>query len=132
MKIRSNNKVTAEFNMSSMTDIIFLLLIFFIVLLTTMSQTNALDLVLPSSDGKTDQVETVAVSINENLDFFVDKDKVSVEDIEDVLNQVLVDKENKNIVLHVAKGVPIEEAVTVMDIAYRNDYNVVLAVEPKD
>jgi len=132
MKIRSNNKVTAEFNMSSMTDIIFLLLIFFIVLLTTMSQTNALDLVLPSSDGKTDQVETVAVSINENLDFFVDKDKVSVEDIEDVLNQILVDKENKNIVLHVAKGVPIEEAVTVMDIAYRNDYNVVLAVEPKD
>src|SRR5690606_11071285 len=120
MKIRRNNKVRAEFNMSSMTDIIFLLLIFFIVLLTTMSQTNDLDLVLPSSYGKTDQVETVAVSINENLDFFVDKDKVSVEDIEDVLNQILVDKENKNIVLHVAKGVPIEEAVTVMDIAYRN------------
>jgi|SRR5690606_39125321 len=132
MKIRSNNKVTAEFNMSSMTDIIFLLLIFFIVLLTTMSQTNALDLVLPSSDGKTDQVETVAVSINENLDFYIDKDKVDVENIEDMLNQILADKESKNIVLHVAKGVPIEEAVTIMDIAYRNDYNVVLAVEPKD
>lgn len=132
MKIRNNNKVTAEFNMSSMTDIIFLLLIFFIVLLTTMSQTNALDLVLPSSDGKTDQVETVAVSINENLDFYIDKDKVDVENIEDMLNQILADKESKNIVLHVAKGVPIEEAVTIMDIAYRNDYNVVLAVEPKD
>lgn len=132
MKIRSNNKVTAEFNMSSMTDIIFLLLIFFIVLLTTMSQTNALDLVLPSSDGKSTQVETVAVSINENIDFYVDKNKVKVEDIESVLNQILADKENKNIVLHVAQGVPIEEAVTVMDIAYRNDYSVVLAVEPKD
>lgn len=132
MKIKSNNKVTAEFNMSSMTDIIFLLLIFFIVLLTTMSQTNALDLVLPSSEGKTDQVETVAVSINENLDFFVDQNKVPVEEIEELLHQVLADKENKNVVLHVAKGVPIEEAVTIMDIAYRNDYNVVLAVEPKD
>ncbi len=132
MNIKTNNKVSAEFNMSSMTDIIFLLLIFFIVLITTMSQTNALDLVLPSSEGKTDQVETVAVSINENLDVFIDKTKVSPDEVEALLQQVLADKENKNIVLHVAKGVPIEEAVTVMDIAYRNEYNVVLAVEPKD
>lgn len=132
MNIKTNNKVSAEFNMSSMTDIIFLLLIFFIVLITTMSQTNALDLVLPSSEGKTDQVETVAVSINENLDVFVDKTQVSPDEIEALLQQLLADKENKNIVLHVAKGVPIEEAVTVMDIAYRNEYNVVLAVEPKD
>lgn len=132
MNIKTNNKVSAEFNMSSMTDIIFLLLIFFIVLITTMSQTNALDLVLPSSEGKTDQVETVAVSINENLDVFVDKTQVSPDEIEALLQQVLADKENKNIVLHVAKGVPIEEAVTVMDIAYRNEYNVVLAVEPKE
>ncbi len=132
MNIKTNNKVSAEFNMSSMTDIIFLLLIFFIVLITTMSQTNALDLVLPSSEGKTDQVETVAVSINENLDVFVDKTQVSPDEVEALLQQVLADKENKNIVLHVAKGVPIEEAVTVMDIAYRNEYNVVLAVEPKE
>lgn len=114
-----------------MTDIIFLLLIFFIVALTTMTSINALDLVLPTSEGKSDEVETVAVSIDEQLNFFVDQDQVSTESIEQILTEKLKDQSQKNIVLHVAKGVAIEEAVFIMDIAYRNDYNVVLAVEPK-
>lgn len=131
MNIRGRNKISAEFNMSSMTDIIFLLLIFFIIALTTMSSTNALDLVLPTSDGKSDEVETVAVSIDENVNFFVDQQQLTTEQIEAILAEKLADQPQKNIVLHVAKGVAIEEAVFIMDIAYRNNYNVVLAVEPK-
>lgn len=131
MNIRGRNKISAEFNMSSMTDIIFLLLIFFIIALTTMSSTNALDLVLPTSDGKSDEVETVAVSIDKNVNFFVDQQQLTTEQIEAILAEKLADQPQKNIVLHVAKGVAIEEAVFIMDIAYRNNYNVVLAVEPK-
>lgn len=131
MNIRGRNKVSAEFNMSSMTDIIFLLLIFFIIALTTMTSTNALDLVLPTSDGKSDQIETVAVSIDENNQIFINQDQRGQDQIEPLLIELLQNKEPKNIVLNVAKGVPIEEAVFIMDIAYRNNFNVVLAVEPK-
>jgi len=131
MNIRGRNKVTAEFNMSSMTDIIFLLLIFFIIALTTMTSTNALDLVLPTSDGKSDQIETVAVSIDENNQIFINQDQRGQDQIEPLLIELLQNQEPKNIVLNVAKGVPIEEAVFIMDIAYRNNFNVVLAVEPK-
>ncbi len=131
MNIRGRNKVSAEFNMSSMTDIIFLLLIFFIVALTTMTSTNALDLVLPTSDGKSDETETVAVSIDENQMVYVNQDQAPQNQVETMLIELLENQETKNIVLNVAKGVPIEDAVFIMDIAYRNNFNVVLAVEPK-
>lgn len=131
MNLRERNKVSAQFNMSSMTDIIFLLLIFFIVALTTMSQTNALDLTLPTSDGKSNETETVAVSIDEKSAVFVNQEQVTIETLEATLTKMLANQPDKNIVLHVAKGVAIEHAVNVMDIAYRNNFKIVLAVEPK-
>jgi biopolymer transport protein ExbD len=68
MNLRGRNKVSAEFNMSSMTDIV-LLLIFF-MLTSTMVTTNALDLVLPKAKGKTDSNKNIAVSINKKLEFY--------------------------------------------------------------
>lgn len=131
MNIRGRNKVSADFNMSSMTDIVFLLLIFFMVAITTMTTTNALDLVLPNSEGKSDQVETVAVSIDEQSNYYIDQDQVGAELLEEGLKEKLANQEEPNLVLHVAKGVPVEDAVMVMDIAYRNNYKIVLAVAPK-
>ena len=131
MNIRGRNKVNAEFNMSSMTDIVFLLLIFFMIAVTTMTNTNALDLVLPNSSGQSDQLETVSVSIDEKFNFYMDKQKLPIEELEMALKQKLAGQKEPNIVLHVAKDVPIENAVKVMDIAYRNQYKIVLAVSPK-
>ncbi|AJH15911.1 MULTISPECIES: ExbD/TolR family protein [Myroides] len=131
MNIRGRNKVSAEFNMSSMTDIVFLLLIFFMVAITTMTSTNALDLILPNSDGKADVVETVAVSVDDQSNYYINELKVMPEELEEGLKNKLNTIENPNVVLHVAKGVPVEDAVFVMDIAYRNNYKIVLAVEPK-
>lgn len=131
MNIRGRNKISAEFNMSSMTDIVFLLLIFFMVAITTMTTTNALDLALPNSEGKTDEIETVSVSINEQSMYYIDKEQIASEGLEEGLKAKLKDQVEPNLVLHVAKGVPIEDAVLVMDIAYRNNYKIVLAVEPK-
>lgn len=131
MNLRGRNKINAEFNMSSMTDIVFLLLIFFMIAVTTMTTTNALDLALPNSDGKAGEIENVSVSITEQSDFYVDKQQYPEEELEGVLKKALEGQKDPNIVLNVAKGVPIENAVKVMDIAYRNNFKIVLAVAPK-
>ena len=131
MNLRGRNKINAEFNMSSMTDIVFLLLIFFMIAVTTMTTTNALDLSLPNSDGKAGEIENVSVSITEQSDFYVDKQQYPEEDLEAALKKALEGQKDPNIVLNVAKGVPIENAVKVMDIAYRNNFKIVLAVASK-
>lgn len=130
MNIRGRNKVTPEFNMSSMTDIVFLLLIFF-MLTSTMVTTNALDLVLPKAKGKTDSNKNISVSINKKLEFFIDKDQVSEEELESKLLPLFSTDKEKAIILRAEEGVPIEKAVSVLDIANRNQIKVVLAVRPK-
>jgi len=131
MNLRGRNKVSAEFNMSSMTDIVFLLLIFFMIASTTIVSTNALDLVLPKSSGKSEEVKNVSVSVNKSLEYFIDKDKFAENTLEAKLKTMLSKQEDPTILLHVEEGVPIERAVSVMDIAYRNKFKIVLAVDSK-
>jgi len=130
MNIRGRNKVSPEFNMSSMSDIVFLLLIFF-MLTSTLVTTNALDLVLPKAKGKTDSNKSISVSINKDLQFFIDKKLVDETNLEQELLTALGTQENKAIVLRAEEGVPIEKAVSVLDLANRNQIKVVLAVRPK-
>ncbi|WP_269241876.1 ExbD/TolR family protein [Flavobacterium limnophilum] len=131
MNLRGRNRVSAEFNMSSMTDIVFLLLIFFMIASTTIVSNNALDLVLPKSSGKSEEVKNVSVSVNKNLEYFIDKDQFAENTLEEKLKTMLANQADPTILLHVEEGVPIEKAVTVMDIAYRNKFKIVLAVSPK-
>lgn len=131
MNLRGRNKVSAEFNMSSMTDIVFLLLIFFMIASTTIVSNNALDLVLPKSSGTSDEVKNVSVSVNNKLEYFIDKDKFAENTLEEKLKTMLANQADPTILLHVEEGVPIERAVSVMDIAYRNKFKIVLAVSPK-
>ncbi|MEO8252863.1 MAG: biopolymer transporter ExbD [Flavobacterium sp.] len=130
MNLRGRNKVSAEFNMSSMTDIVFLLLIFFMIT-STMVTTNALDLVLPKAKGKTDSNKNIAVSINKKLEFFIDKEAVPENELEAKLLSLMSADKEKAIILRAEEGVPIEKAVNVLDIANRNQIKVVLAVRPK-
>jgi len=130
MALKSRNKVSAVFSMSSMTDIVFLLLIFF-MLTSTLVTTNALDLVLPNSTAQTVKKQRVSVSINENLDYYVDKEQVELQYIESLLIDKLSGQDEKVVVLRVDKTVAIEHAVEVMDIAYRNKFKIVLATQQK-
>ncbi|MBU2062372.1 MAG: biopolymer transporter ExbD [Bacteroidetes bacterium] len=130
MNLRGRNKVSPEFNMSSMTDIVFLLLIFF-MLTSTMVTTNALDLVLPKAKGKTDSNKNISVSINKDLEFYIDKEAVPETELEAKLLNALGSDKEKAIILRAEEGVPIEKAVNVLDIANRNQIKVVLAVRPK-
>ena len=129
---KTRNKVSTEFNMSSMTDIVFLLLIFFMIT-STMVTTNALDLVLPKAKGKTDSNKNVTVNITKDLQFFIDKDAIDETELEAQLLSILppVDDNGRALILRAEQGVPIEKAVYVMDIANRNKIKIVLAVDPK-
>jgi biopolymer transport protein ExbD len=130
MKIKGRNKVSPEFNMSSMTDIVFLLLIFFMIT-STMVTTNALDLVLPKAKGKTDSNKATSVSINKDLKFFIDKTPVDEANLETQLLAIYGNKAEKKLVIRAEKSVPTEKLVFVMDIASRNNIKLNIAVSPK-
>ena len=129
MGLRSRNKVSANFNMSSMTDIVFLLLIFF-MLTSTLVSPNALKLLLPSSKAKTLEKQTISISITKDIDFFINENKVTTASIEQELKLLIKNEKEPAIILHTDKTVAIEHVVKVMDIAYRNKYKIVLATTP--
>ena len=130
MSLRSKNKVSANFSMSSMTDIVFLLLIFF-MLTSTLVSPNALKLLLPNSKARTLEKQTLSVSITPEIDYYIGDKQVEIENLEQELKLELTGQEEPAIILHADKTVDIEYAVKVMDIAYRNKYKVVLATNPK-
>ncbi len=130
MNLRGRNKVSPEFSMSSMTDIVFLLLIFF-MLTSPVITPEALDLILPKAKGKTTNQQNVSVSITKELQVYVNDQRISNSALESTLKSKLSGIENPTIILRAEEGVPIEKAVNVMDIANRNRYKIVLAVKPE-
>ena len=129
MALRSRNKVTPNFNMSSMTDIVFLLLIFF-MLTSTLVSPNALKLLLPSSKAKTLEKQTISISITKDIQFYINERPVLENRIEQELKLIINNEQEPAIILHTDKSVAIEHVVKVMDIAYRNKYKIVLATTP--
>lgn len=129
MDFRGRNKVTPEFNMSSMTDIVFLLLIFF-MLASTLVSVNAIDILLPKASGKTENKKSVAVSIKKDLTYYIDQKRVGISVLESELIAALSKETTPTIVLRAEKSVPVENVVKVMDIANRNRFKVILAVRP--
>ena len=127
MKLKGRNKVSPDFSMSSMTDIVFLLLIFFML---TANSPNALDLLLPKAKGKSTNTQNVSVSIDKDLQYFVNNQKINGEYIEIELKKALEGQEKPTIILRAEENVAIKEAVNVMDIANKNNYKVILAVRP--
>jgi len=128
MNIRGRNKVTPEFNMSSMTDIVFLLLIFFMIASTLVSA-EAIDVLLPNSTSKTTQTKNVSVSINKANEFFVDMKKVSKNNLETEVLMKLGDVEKPTITIRGDKEIKYENIVFVLDIANRNKIKSTLAVK---
>jgi len=129
MNLKGRNKITPEFSMASMTDIVFLLLIFF-MLASTLVTTNAIDILLPKASGKTENKKSIAVSIKEDLTYYIDQRRVGESVLETELLAALASEEKPTIVLRAEKSVPVENVVKVMDIANRNKFKVILAVKP--
>ena len=129
MNLRGRNKVNPNFNMSSMTDIVFLLLIFF-MLTSTLVSPNALKLLLPNSKAKTLEKQTISISINKDIHFYINENRVEESNLEKKIIEIVQAEEDPAIILHADKSVDIEHVVKVMDIAYRNKYKIVLATKP--
>ena len=129
MNLKRRNRVSAEFSMSSMTDIVFLLLIFF-MLASTLVTTSALDLILPSSKAQTVKRKDVTVNISPDLRFSVGNKIVSESELESVVVSETKGKEDAVVILRADKSVPYEKIVKVMDIAYRNRLKMIAATDP--
>ena len=129
MFLISRNKINPNFSMSSMTDIVFLLLIFF-MLTSTLVTTNALQIVLPTSSAQPLKQQTVSISITEDLRYFINNEAIEPTFLESKIRENFNSTDDPTLVLRVAKSVPIEYAVEVMDLAYKNNYKIVLATQP--
>ncbi len=130
MNIRGRNKVNPNFNMSSMTDIVFLLLIFF-MLTSTLVTVSAIDILLPKAGGKTENKASIAVSITNNSLFYIDKTKVSEGSLENEILKLVGADRAKTIVIRGDKDVPYKNVMKIIDIANRNKLKMILAVKGK-
>ncbi len=135
MAIRSRNKISTEFSTSTMSDLVFLLLIFFMITSTLISP-NALKLLLPRSNNQVHATKPITtISITADLQYYVETENVGLENLERVLQQKLgtvTDPENApTISLHADRTVPIEYVVKVMNIAKDNKYKLILATQPR-
>ena len=136
MALKRSTKVDAAFSVSSMTDIVFLLLIFFLVT-STLINPNALKLLLPKSTGQVNAKATVSVSIkdwqNDTYTYHINGDKTPIpyDQVEEELVNLLQNEEDPTFSIFSDETVPVGEVVGIMNIAKRNHYKVILATQPE-
>ena len=139
MAIKRTTKVDSGFSMSSMTDIVFLLLIFFLVT-STLINPNALKLLLPKSTGQVSAKATTSISINDWSDngagpftYHINGAEEAVEfsDIEGRIIELLQNEEDPTFSIYADESVPVGHVVQVMNIAKRNHYKVIMATSPE-
>ena len=135
MALKRRSKIALEFSMASMTDIVFLLLLFFMIS-STLIAPNALKLQLPESNNQTDEKPVTTISITHDLKYYINDDGtikgVGFNEIEPfLLNRYPGPKEDVYISLHADKSVPWEEIVKVMNIARKNKFKLIAATSPE-
>jgi biopolymer transport protein ExbD len=132
MNLKNNKRrIAAEVQTSAMNDIMFFLLLFFLIA-STITNPNVIKLLLPkSSTGLTVSKKTINVSITKDLKYYVDKKEVTADQLQPVIAGYKTTGTDVTIVLYVEKTVAIQEAVIVMDVAQKLNMKLVLATEPK-
>ena len=136
MAIKTRNKIGVSFNTSSMSDLVFLLLIFF-MLTSTLVAPNAIKLLLPSSSSKTMAKQTVTVYINDLFQYYVDETPVTDEELAGSISAKIAGQSDATIVLRSDKSVPVQYVVNVIDAvneinnATEQNHKVILATSPK-
>lgn len=125
-----------SFSMASMSDLVFLLLIFF-MLTSTLVAPNAIKLLLPESQSKTMAKQTITVYINDNYDYFLEDRPISERALTDELIRALLPEAEATVVLRADQSVPIQYIVSLIDavnvVNERNNtkHKVILATRPK-
>jgi len=135
MAIKSRNKISTTFSMASMSDLVFLLLIFF-MLTSTLVSPNAIKLLLPSSNSKTMAKQSLTVYIDSNFSYFVDETPVQPEFLVESIGNKLAGQQDASVVLRADQTVPVQYVVTLIDAVNQvNDltgsaHKVILATRP--
>jgi biopolymer transport protein ExbD len=131
MNLRRRKRPEAEVHTSAMNDIMFFLMLFFLIA-STVTNPNVVKLLLPRSDsGQSVSKKTITVSVTKDLEYFVDKRQVAVDQLMPTLQGYLQQAQELTIVLYVDRTIAVENVVNVMDIANRLKIKMVLATEPK-
>jgi len=131
MGLKKRNKASAEFSMSSLTDIIFLLLIFFML---TANFVKMEPFELPESDSKTVAPVSAIVSITKTGQYELNNQPVALSNLERALRSELRDMEGQKdvtVTIVAEKGAPFQVVVNVMEIAGRMGIKAILATQPK-
>jgi len=135
MAIRTRNKISTEFSMASMSDLVFLLLIFF-MLTSTLVSPNAIKLMLPSSSSKTMAKQSVTVYIDSNFNYFVEENPVNPEFLVETIGSKLAGQIDASVVLRADQSVPVQYVVTLIDAVNKvneltgTKHKVILATKP--
>jgi len=136
MAIETRNKIDGHFNMASMSDLVFLLLIFF-MLTSTLVSPNAIKLLLPSSNSKTMAKQSLSVYINKSRNFFLEDKPVKPSQLEQQIYSKIRSNTQATIVLRADRSVPIQDIITVIDAInqintkYKTKHKIILATSPK-
>lgn len=130
MAISQRNKISINFSSVGMTDVVFNLLIFF-MLTSTLVHPTALKLLLPKGSSQTSAKPQTTVSITADQQYYVEQQPVTLEQLEAVLKQKLGSAPETYISLHADKNVPFETVVKVLNIAQANNYKLIIATSPK-
>ena len=132
MNLRKRQRgVSAEVHTSAMNDIMFFLLLFFLIA-ATLTNPNVIKLLLPkSSSGKPISKKTLNVTISKDLQYTVDNKPAVLADLPAILTNYKKISPDLTIILHVDKTVAIQEIVEVMDISNKLNIKLVLATIPK-
>lgn len=127
MAIKRRSKIKAEFSVSSMTDVVFLLLIFF-MLTSSLVTPNALKLLLPKATNPALANQTIRVSIDDKLNYYIESDQISKESLQQLLQKELANTdEAATIVINADETVPIKEITHVMVVGKNLNKKVILA-----
>lgn len=130
MAIANRNRISINFSSTGMTDVVFNLLIFF-MLTSTLVHPTALKLLLPKGSAQTSAKPQTTVSITADQRYYVEQQPVTLTELEEVLKQKLGSNPDTYISLHADKSVPFESVVQVLNIAQENNYKLIIATTPK-
>ena len=135
MALKRRRKVNAEFSMASLTDMVFLLLIFFMIT-STFVVPNAIKVVLPQSTQQTSAKPLTRVTIDANLNYYVafgnqKEVQVSFEEITPFLQESYNQQPEMYVALYADETIPYAEVVKILDLANQNNFKMILVTRPK-
>ena len=134
MALKRRTKTNPTFNMSSMTDIIFLLLIFFMIT-STMVAPNAIKVLLPQSKQQTPVKAVSHVVLDKDLNLYAaigsdEEQPVTLEELPALIAQTKTDSTEVYVSLYADESVPYKNVIEVLNVANENHFKMVLATRP--